>query len=113
MLQSTKDALRAIVGADPTLPDETKESWRKAIAAGEAPRAEATIPRMVSHAEAKKLLGVSRQTLGRYARSGLLTRVKTCGGGRSRGYSFESVRALLEGRNAAARLDAAGKGGAA
>ena len=90
---------------DPTLDDETRENWRKAITAGEAPRAEATIPRMVSHAEAGKLLGVTRQTLGRYVRAGLLTRVKTCGGGRSRGYTLESIQRLLEGRT--------GKGGAA
>ena len=98
MLISTKEALRAILGADPTLSDETKENWRKAIADGNPPRAEAPIPRMVSHAEAGKLLGVTRQTLGRYVRSGLLARVKTCGGGRSRGYTLESVHALLEGR---------------
>lgn len=98
MLTSTKDALRAILGADPTIPDETKETWRKAIAADTPPSADAPVPRMVSHAEAGKLLGVTRQTLGRYVRSGLLARVKTCGGGRSRGYTLESVHALLEGR---------------
>ena len=100
MLTATQKAIGAILETDPSLTDETRDAWRKAMRNGEPPRTDTPLLRVVDNDEAKELLGVSKQTLYRYARNGLLVRVKSSGGKRSRGYSMESVQALLDGRAA-------------
>ena len=88
----------AIFSADMTMTDADRGAWRKALTANVPPEPPKPITKMVPIAEAKRLLGVSRQTLANYCRNGILVPVKTCGGKRSRGYTEASVRALLEGR---------------
>lgn len=100
VLQSTKEAMRAILGADPSLSDEAKTAWKRAIATDSPPVPDAPMSPIVRMEEASKLLGVTRQTLCRYARNGFLVRVKTSGGARSRGFTRDSVRALLAGGSA-------------
>lgn len=86
----------AILAADMTVTDVERGAWRKALTANVPPEPPKPIAKMVPIAEAKRLLGVSRQTLAKYCRNGLLVPVKTSGGQRSRGYTEASVRSLLE-----------------
>lgn len=97
MLASTQKAIAAILETDPTLTDEIRAAWIKAMRNGEPPAADRLPLRVVTNDEAAGLLGVTKQTLFRYARNGLLVRVKSSAGKRSRGYTFASVQALLNG----------------
>lgn len=103
MLNATQSALRAILGTDPTITNEEKQAWGRMIARGN-PLAEveavapSPIPRIVSAREVSRLAGMTVQSVRRYARRGILRRVIGAGMQRGRGYTEESVRALLEGR---------------
>ena len=103
MLSTTQNAIRAILGADPTITNEEKQAWGRMIARGN-PLAEVSavaaepLPRLVSAAEVVKLTGLTVQSVRRYARRGILRRVIGAGMQRGRGYTEASVRALLEGR---------------
>ena len=97
MTTTTRGAIAALLAADSTATEDEKA---RIVAAIEGKPFEASKPlaEIVRNEEAKRLLGVSRQTLAHYRRNGLLVPVLTCGGGRSRGFTRESVAALLEGR---------------
>ena len=109
MLKSTQTALTAILNADPSLPAEERAAWCEMfrrgnpLAAVEAV-APAPLPRLVSAREVCRLAGVTPQTVRRYARRGILRRVIGSGMQRGRGYTFESVKNLLEGRTASAPI---------
>jgi hypothetical protein len=101
MLKSTSDAIRAIVGADPTisttqlrtaLADLNGEGTREMLQ-GEPP------PRSYTAAQVAALLGRSRRTVTLYAQRGLLTPIYSgAAGKRAQAYTGESVAALLSGR---------------
>lgn len=104
-LKSTKDAVRAICAADPSI---NPAQVRAAIAdldgegihevLGEPP------PRAYSRAQVAALLGVNPKAVTNYAKRGLLTPIYSGAGGcRAQAYTGESVHALLEGRTAAAK----------
>lgn len=103
MLKSTQTALTAILNADPSLPAEERAAWCEMfrrgnpLAAVEAV-APAPLPRLVSAREVCRLAGVTPQTVRRYARRGILRRAIGSGMQRAHGYTFESVKSLLEGR---------------
>ena len=97
MLDTTKQALAAILAADPTIsPEERKARLAPNLAATETE----PLDRILSPVETGKLLGgKDRHTLLDMARRGLLVAVR---GGRQgknvTGYTLSSVRAFLSGK---------------
>jgi hypothetical protein len=102
MNKATQTAMIALLGADATITAQEMDAWTRAIRSGTPNAAAPQLRPVVTVTEAMRLLGVTRQTVSRYARNGLLVRVKSCGGERSRGYTGESVSALLAGKGGAA-----------
>ncbi len=100
-MKTTKDAVRAICAADPTinaaqlkaaLAELDGEGTREMLQ-GEPP------PRSYSPAQVAALLGRSRRTVTQYARRGLLKPIYSGEKGkRAQAYTGESVAALLSGK---------------
>lgn len=99
MLKSTRDAVKAICAADPSI---TATQLKAALAeldgegiremVGEPP------PRAFTREQVGALLGVSRKTVTGYAKRGLLVPIYSgAGGKRAQAYTGESVNALLSG----------------
>lgn len=65
---------------------------------------EVTVRRPIRRAEAAAMLGLTKESLDRYARLGYLVRVKFGGSSRSSGFTAESVEAFLKGRSNDAAL---------
>lgn len=105
-MQTTKDAVRAICAADPSvnaaqlkaaLAELDGEGTREMLQ-GEPP------PRSYSPAQVAALLGRSRRTVTLYARRGLLVPIYSgATGKRAQGYTGESVAALLSGKATAGK----------
>lgn len=95
MLPSTKKAVEAILGADPSVDSRTISTVLRA-AAGEAPVRDEVGDVLISRSEAAHVLGVVPATITLYAKRGLIHPV-WCGAGRVRasGYSRRSVQELL------------------
>ena len=103
-LKSTKDAVKAICAADPSvnaaqvkaaLAELDGEGIREMV--GEPP------PRAYTREQVAALLGVNRRTVTNYARRGLLVPIYSgAGGKRAQAYTGESVAALLAGKATAA-----------
>jgi len=99
-MKSTKDAVRAICAADPSinvaqvkaaLAELDGEGLREMV--GEPPK------RAYSRAQVAALLGVRPRAVTMYAKRGLLTPIYGGADGiRSTGYTGESVHALLSGK---------------
>jgi len=96
MLSTTKTALKAIIGADPTLDDAAKAAILQAVQSPGAPTA-APMPRIFSRGDVAKLVGVTTARVDGYARRGLLTRITPPGQSRAIGFSEASVRKLVGG----------------
>ena len=97
MLDTTKQALAAILAADPTMTDEE----RKARLAPNLAATEAEpLDRILSPVETGNMLGGrDRHTLANWEKRGLLVAVRTgAGGKRITGYTLSSVRAFLSGK---------------
>ncbi len=95
MLSTTKTALKAIIGADPTLDDAAKAAILQAV---QSPGTTAApMPRIYSRGDVAKLVGVTTARVDGYARRGLLTRITPPGQSRAIGFSEASVRQLVEG----------------
>ena len=105
MLKTTRDAVKAICNADPSvtaaqvqaaLADLEGEGIREVLSPSKP------IERAYNRAQVAALLGVSVKTVGSYVRRGLLTKILPgANGERATGYTGESVRKLLEGRRSA------------
>ena len=97
MLDTTKQALAAILAADPTVsPEERKARLAPNLAATDTEPTD----RILSPVETGKLLGGrDRHTLAMWEKRGLLRAVRTGKDGkRITGYTASSVRALLAGK---------------
>lgn len=105
-MRSTRDAVKAICAADPSinaaqvkaaLAELDGEGIREVV--GEPP------PRAYTREQVAALLGVNRKTITGYAKRGLLVPIYSgAGGKRAQAYTGESVAALLLGaRNAKER----------
>ena len=104
MTKTTSSAIVALLAADPTATEDEKARIAAAIE-GKPLEASSPLAGVVTMKEAKRLFQVSRQTLANYRRNGLLVPVLTCGGGRSRGFTRDSVAALLDGRAEVRKAD--------
>ena len=94
MLHTTKQALTAILSADPSVTVEQRKAFLEA--ALQPLNAAAHIDRVVRREEAGKLLGVSAKRVDQLARAGILKRVQVPGTSRSIGISEASIRAITE-----------------
>lgn len=97
MLDTTKQALAAILAADPTVsPEERKARLAPNLAATDTEPTD----RILSPVETGKLLGGrDRHTIANWEKRGLLVAVRTgAGGKRITGYTRSSVAALLAGK---------------
>lgn len=105
MLKSTRDAVKAICAADPSV---NAAQIKAALAEldGEGIREMQGEPplRAYSRKQVAALLGVNPKAVSNYARRGLLTPIYSgarCK--RAQAFTGESVQALLEGRTATAK----------
>ena len=97
MLDTTKQALAAILAADPTVsPEERKARLAPNFTITDTE----SLDRILSPAETGKMLGGrDRHTLANWGKRGLLVAVRTgAGGKRITGYTLSSVRAFLSGK---------------
>ena len=97
MLDTTKQALAAILATDPTVsPEERKARLAPNLAATDTE----PLDRILSPVETGKLLGGrDRHTLANWEKRGLLVAVRTGKDGtRITGYTLSSVRAFLSGK---------------
>ena len=105
MLKSTKDAVRAICSADPSV---NAAQLRAALAEldGEGVRGVVGEPpaRAYNREQVAALLGVSTKAVTKYAARGLLVAIYSgADGKRAQRYTGESVAALLAGRTSRAK----------
>lgn len=95
MLPSTKTAIDAILGTDPSVtPERRKEIMRFALAAPE--QVITAMPRIIRREEAARLLGVGVKRVDQLSRAGILKRITVPGTTRAIGISEASVRAITE-----------------
>lgn len=98
MLESTSRAIRAICATDTTIQaDELRRALTVLAGRVDAAPAAASIPRVISRAEAARILGVNARTVDVWARRGCLDRVIPPCSSKSVGFTEESVRALATG----------------
>lgn len=99
MRDTTKAAITALLAADLTCTKAEREAIAAALAGKPAPaQAQAPMDRVLSRAEAARILGVRPHTVTDYARQGRIRPIR-CGrkGARAVGYSAASVQALIGG----------------
>jgi hypothetical protein len=95
MLTPTRQAIAAILSADPTISPGRRKGMLASLASPEATKNE--IPRVLSRAECGRILGVSVKRIDQLARAGHLKRVMAPGTARAIGILETSLRKLLEG----------------
>ena len=96
MLDTTKQALAAILAADPTVTDAERKAR---LAPNFAPVNEEPFDQILTPDLACKMLARDRHTICSWAKRGLLVATRTgAGGKRITGYTASSVRALLAGK---------------
>lgn len=107
-MKSTETAVKAIVAADPSI---TAEMTKAALAAlrGETAAAvtdQTPIDRALTPKQVAGILGVSRKTVTKYGRKGLIQGIGSKDGrGAIRYYAASSVRAFLAGANGNANAE--------
>ncbi len=101
MLPTTRDAIRALLKADPSLTPTDRQAI-VAAASGHGRKAiDAAVgggPRLLRPRDAAKMLAVTTRSLSNYAAAGMLSPVKLPGRQRAAGYRYADVVALIEGR---------------
>ena len=97
MRDTTKAAITALLAADLTATRQEREAITAALS-GKPAQAQAAMDRVLSRAEAARILGVRPHTVTDYARKGVIRPIR-CGrkGARAIGYSAASVQALIGG----------------
>ena len=98
MREATREAITALLRADLTCTRSEREAIAAALS-GKPAQAQAPMDRVLSRAEAARILGVRPHTVTDYARQGRIRPIR-CGrkGARAIGYSAASVQALMEGK---------------
>ena len=95
MLSTTRQALAAILAADPSVSKEQQKAFL--ATATQTPQGNAPISRVIRRSEAARILGFSAKRVDQLARSGILKRVSVPGTSRSIGITEASIRAISEG----------------
>lgn len=104
-LKSTKDAVKAICAADPSInAAQVKAALAELDGEGIREMQGEPPPRAYSRAQVAALVGVNPKAVTNYAKRGLLTPIYSgARGKRAQAFTGASVQALLEGRTAAAK----------
>lgn len=100
MLTTTKQALTAILAADPSISKEHQKSLTLALLTPASQPLNA-IARIIRRDEAARLLGVSVKRVDQLSHAGVLKRITVPGTSRAIGLSEASVRAITEGQEVA------------
>ena len=110
-MQTTRDAVRAMCGTDPTISKAQENAVLLALDGSTIEENATPIDRALTRKEVARLIGCDPHSVLGYARKGLI-RGLTCGDklGRFRRYSGASVRAFLEGRVPGVQSDSAEAG---
>ena len=96
MLDTTRQALAAILAADPTVTDAERKAR---LAPNLAPANDEPFDQILTPERVGELVGRDRHTLANWAKRGLLVAVRTgADGKRITGFTASSVRALLAGK---------------
>jgi len=95
MLQTTIDAVRAILSADPSVNSEERKALVEALKKGV--KAEAKHDRVLRRPEAARRLGVGVKALDLWKRRGVLVPVTIPGSSRALGFRESDVEALIAG----------------
>ena len=96
MLTTTRQALTAILAADPSISKEHQKAFMQALLTP-ASQPLNTLSRIIRRDEAARLLGVSVKRIDQLSRAGVLKRIKVPGTTRAIGLSEASVRAVTDG----------------
>ena len=103
MLDTTQDAVKAVLRADPSLTPTDRNrmlvllrNHGKATLATPA----ALEPRLIRRAEAARRMGCSLRAIDTWARAGILRKVKLPGRTRAAGFRERDLVAVIEGREA-------------
>jgi hypothetical protein len=100
MLNTTQDAIKSMLKADPSLtPDDRTAILRAIRSHGKTtePTPAAGGPQLVNRTQAAAMLGRSTRLIDMLARNGRLQRVKLTGATRGAGFRRADVCALIEG----------------
>ena len=95
MLQTTLDAVRAILSADPSINNEERKALVEALKNGV--KAEARHDRVLRRPEAARRLGVGVKALDLWKRRGVLVPVQIPGSSRALGFRESDIEALTAG----------------
>lgn len=98
MNQTTKNAIMTLASADPSISREQLQIAMEAFTRKPQPVPVVTsgaLDRLLSNEEVGRILGKSKKTIERYARTGLLRRVIRKGGVRATGIAESSVRDFM------------------
>lgn len=102
MLQTTTDAVKSMLKADPSLTSDDRNAILQALknhGKADTSRSERT-PQLLSRKQVAAMLGRSTRLVDLLANSGALQRVKLTGATRAAGFRKSEVVALIEGRTA-------------
>ncbi len=102
MLNTTQDAIKSMVKADPSLTPEDRNAIILAVRSHgktDAPRQDNT-PQLITRKQAAQMLNRSTRLIDLLANAGRLQRVKLTGATRAAGFRKSDVIALIEGRPA-------------
>jgi len=99
MLETTKQAVRAILAADSTVDKTEAAYWVRQLARPEPWKTEAAspLPRRMTRREVIAATGLSSATISKLAANGTLEKVLPKGNRRGMGFTERSVRAFLGG----------------
>lgn len=101
MLGTTRNAIRAILTADPSLTPTARAAALAAIDGKSAPAATASGggARILRRAQVAERFNVSTRAIDHWAKAGILQRVCLPGRAHGAGFRESDVAALIEGRN--------------
>ncbi len=99
MYDTTRDAVRAVLKADPSLDPETRSRMLEALSGVSSGKTkENGETRIIRRAEAARMLGRSARAVDYLAASKALTKVTFPGHSRAAGFRLSDVTALISGR---------------
>ena len=96
MMPSTRKAIEAVAGADPSLSSTQIKAALAILANSDPAKDREPLDRILSRREVAAILGLSEKSIDLYARKGVLQRVYIGTSSRASGILESSVRAVME-----------------
>ena len=101
MLQTTQDAVRALLKTDPSLtPQDRTAILDRLRSHTKDPAAPANASRLIRRNDAAERLGVTPRTIDYWTKQGILTKFKLPGRTRANGFRESDIEALIQGGGA-------------